>query len=329
MKVLINRQVVNAPWGGGNNFVRAFRDCLPALGHELVESLSQEPDVVLLVGVDADGMGVDAWSALKHRQRHSKCKVVLRLNDCDARKGTTGVDATLWSVAKNCDELVFVSCWLQQHLLERWLEIEFGSRFAMQFTRGSDRCEGFISSSHVIHNGVDKTLFHGPAGAEERNRLTVVTHHWSDNPLKGSDVYETLDSLSSVEFKYIGRHRCTFKNPHTRVVPPCHGEELVRELRTNSIYVTGTRWDPGPNHLVEALACGLPVWAHKDGGGAVEFAGEDHTFDDLQQLKEMFSMGSNHTDRGRRRHTPNTYKPMAWPECIERYVAVLEESHSK
>ena len=325
MKVLINRQVVNAPWGGGNNFVRAFRDCLPALGHELVESLSQEPDVVLLVGVDADGMGVDAWSALKHRQRHSKCKVVLRLNDCDARKGTTGVDEELWHAANQCDSIVFVSQWLRDHLLASWSSIPEERRYA--YARWTPH--GVMGRAHVIHNGVDKTLFHGPAGAEERNRLTVVTHHWSDNPLKGSDVYETLDSLFSVEFKYIGRHRCMFKSPRTRVVPPCHGEELARELRTNSVYVTGTRWDPGPNHLLEALACGLPVWAHKDGGGAVEFAGEDHTFDDLQQLKEMFSMGSGHTDRGRRRHTPNTYKPMAWPECIERYVAVLEETHSK
>lgn len=328
MKVLINREVVNAPWGGGNNFVRAFREIVPQHGHQIVETLEERPDVVLLMGPDADGMGIDAWHALRHRQRDKSCKVIFRLNDCDARKETTGVDACLWSVARNCDELVFVSRWLQDHLLERWLEIHFGGGFAMQFTRGSDRVEHFIQSASVVHNGVDTALFKSQH-IELRDREKIVAHHWSDNPLKGRDVYEALDSITfGVEFTYIGRHQCVFKNPHTRVVPPCHGQELASALGANSVYVTGTRFDPGPNHVLEALACGLPVWVHKNGGGAVEFAGDNHTFDDIEQLKSMFGVGSAHTDRGRRLHTPNTYKPMTWESCIARYVEVFERTHS-
>lgn len=321
MKVLVNRQVVNAPWGGGNNFVRALRQGLPAHGHEVVESLAHEPDVIVLAGVDADSMGVDAWTALEHRRKRPSCRIVMRLNDCDARKGTSLVDATLWSAAKNCDGLVFVSRWLQEHLLERWLEIEFGSQFAMQFTRGSDKVEHFIASAQVIHNGVDKGLFRPAEGAAERRWLEVVTHHWSDNPMKGRDVYEAVArSPGPSRFTYIGRHQCDFTS-RTRVVPPLFGEELARELAGHDVYVTGTRWDPGPNHVLEALACGLPVLAHKDGGGAVEFAGVDHTFSDLSDLHRALW-----DSRGR---TPNTYVPMSWEECTARYVAVIEEAYSR
>lgn len=321
MKVLINRAVVNAPWGGGNNFVRAFRDLMPVQGHQVVESLAQEPDIVLLVGVNADVMGIDAWHVFEHRRRHPGCRVIMRLNDCDARKGTSGVDQRMWGVARNCDGLVFVSRWLQEHLLERWLEIEFGSRFAMQFTRGSDKVEHFIASAHAIHNGVDKGLFRPVASPAERRWLDVVTHHWSDNPMKGRDVYEAVArSPGPSRFTYIGRHQCDFA-PRTRVVPPLFGEELARELAGHDVYVTGTRWDPGPNHCLEALACGLPVLAHKDGGGAVEFAGQDHTFSDLNDLHKALWDA-----RGR---TPNTYVPMSWEECIARYVAVIEEVCSR
>ena len=35
MKILINRKVVEGPWGGGNNFVKSFCEYLPELNHEV------------------------------------------------------------------------------------------------------------------------------------------------------------------------------------------------------------------------------------------------------------------------------------------------------
>jgi glycosyltransferase involved in cell wall biosynthesis len=321
VKVLVNRRVVNGPWGGGNAFVKALRQALPAHGHEVVESLAQEPDAVVVVGLDEDAMGIDMVDVVRHASSRPRCRVIIRLNECDARKGTQGIDLALLRASAYCHELVFVSQWLRDHLLGRWAS--FGQ--AVQ----PDVLGRMVTCARVVHNGVDRSVFKGPAGVEERNRIAVVAHHWSDNPLKGRDVYEALDRMPGVELTYIGRHRCDFRNPRTRVVPPCHGEELARALRAHSVYVTGTRFDPGPNHVLEALACGLPVWAHRDGGGAVEFAGADHTFDDLTQLDDMLTMVVRPgADRSRRMclRSPNTYVPVSWEECTAQYIAVIEEA---
>ena len=94
-----------------------------------------------------------------------------------------------------------------------------------------------------------------------------------------------MGGKDQIEFTYIGRHRGTFKN--TRCIEPCTGVELSRRLQGHDVYISGSRFDPGPNHILEALAVGLPTYVHKDGGGAVEFAGTDHTFSNLSELEEL------------------------------------------
>lgn len=313
MKVLINREMVQGPWGGGNNFVRAFREHVPKHGHQVVDRLEDAPNVVLLMGPGADGMGIDSEAVFRHRQRDPGCRVIARMNDCDARKGTTGVDRALWEIVQRADVAVFVSKWLQDHLTESWTRLPDPYAYAAWTTYG------VVMRSYVVHNGVDVQLFRTRT-VEERNRTKVVAHHWSDNPLKGRDVYEALDSIPfGVEFTYIGRHQCNFKNPYTRVVPPLFGDELANELANHDVYVSGSRFDPGPNHIAESIACGLPTYVHKDGGGCVEFAGADHVYNDIDHLRRIIAGGD--------------FKPNAaitfsdWDVCIGRYVEIIERVH--
>ena len=40
------------------------------------------------------------------------------------------------------------------------------------------------------------------------------------------------------------------------------------------------------NHILESLSCEIPTYVHKDGGGAVEFAGIENTYSDIYELVE-------------------------------------------
>jgi glycosyltransferase involved in cell wall biosynthesis len=302
MKVYINRFPINGPWGGGNMFVKAFHKHVPEMGHDLIppESMSIAPDAVLLAGLDNDGQGgVSAEQAIMYKMYQDRVKLVLRVNENDARKGTAHVDDYLLKLAPHMDGTVFVSHWLRDYFLER----------------------GWPDNNHaVIVNGVDREIFKSQPKLNN-GKLNIVAHHWSDNPLKGFDIYEQLDEFVGANsdkyaFTYIGRDRRTFK--HTNVVRPLFGKKLGEELGKHDVYVSASRFDPGPNHVLEALACDMPTYVHKDGGGCVEFAGYAHAYGTWEELRDILESGPPYhaNVQSNNLHT--------WPTCVREYIGFLE-----
>lgn len=272
MKLLINRQPVRGQaWGGGAWFVNAIYDNAHALGHQVltVDEVKQghKPDVILLIGLDADGMGLTAQSAVEYARtcltrNCIKIPIVIRVNECDARKGTFGVDNAWRLMSQYVDGTIFVSEWLKSYFYG-WS----------------------CSNTCVIRNGVDALIFY-PRQKTNDGKLHLVTHHWSNNPMKGFDIYNAIDDYvakhNDVTFTYIGRDRGTFQ--HSTIVAPLHGEALGTELGKHNVYVSASRFDPGPNHVLEAISCELPTFVHPDGGGAVEFAGSSYVFSSIDDL---------------------------------------------
>ena len=252
----MNRSPVDGPWGGGAHFFRAMVDhSRHTIMHERNATATHAhcADVVVIAGLDPDANGIGInWAYHPHNP-----KIVYRVNDCDARKGTTSVDRMIGGMATRSDGVVWVSNWLQKH---------------MGHSRG-----------RVIVNGVEPNVKKEHSGGP----LRIVVHHWSDNRAKGADIHEHIDALCTLfpgtyTQTFIGRHRCNFKS--TQTVGPLFGQALRDELVSHDVYVSASRWDPGPNHILEGLAAGLPVFVHADGGGAVEFAGRDAAYHDWEDL---------------------------------------------
>ncbi len=299
MKVYINRQIVRGPWGGGNAFFRAYHELGTAGNVEVMGGYTTQmvPDVALLVGLDREGDDVGVEQAISYKMyMNPACKLVLRVNENDARKGTDYMDNALVQVSQFLDGTVFVSKWLQDYFVAK----------------------GWACDNHaVIVNGVDRDVFK-PGPKFNDGKLHIVAHHWSDNRLKGADIYEEIDRLvgehpGKFAFTYIGRHKCDFK--HTRVVRPLHGVALGEELGKHDVYVSASRWDPGPNHIAESISCGLSTYVHKDGGGCVEFAGQDHVYDGWDELKRLLIGG---------RFTANSTSFSGWDDCVKQYNDFLE-----
>ena len=296
MKVLVNRKVIDGPWGGGNNFVAALCDGLKKSGHQVVHTLESDIDCFFVVDPRPDGdcPGIADFLQQKHQGNLLDKKVIQRINECDARKNTEHMDPMLLHCSGFIDKTIFVSEWMQNYFLQKgW------------------QCKDYT----FIHNGVDGDVF--TPGSRQKGRLkSVVAHHWSNNIMKGFDAYEFLDYMAKkdlIEFTYIGRHRNTFQN--TRCIEPCTGSSLAKRLQGHDVYISGSRFDPGPNHILEAISVGLPTYVHADGGGAVEFAGRDHTFSNLSELEELI-LGNNYTS--------NEYKPISWDQSIQMYIRAIE-----
>ena len=120
-------------------------------------------------------------------------------------------------------------------------------------------------------------------------KLKIVTHHWSNNKMKGFDIYEKLGDYclknSSVEFTYIGRYSEEFSKNGINVVEPKDVNFLKKELPKNHVYLTASMYEAGANHVLEGMAAGLPVVYRSSGGSINEYCSkygiEFENFDDL------------------------------------------------
>jgi hypothetical protein len=303
VKVYLNRQIVQGPYGGGNLFVKAyyeFAEKTHGVKLQIDQTMRINPEVILLAGLANEGpRAISADQAIMWKMYNPGCKIVLRVNENDARKGTHGMDAMLLKVSEHIDGTVFVSKWLQDYFVTRgWA----------------------CPNQTVIHNGVQRTVFK-PGVKFNDGKSHIVAHHWSDNVMKGHATYERIDKFvgenpDKFAFTYIGRHQCDFK--HTTVVRPLHGRALGEELGKHDIYISASVFEPGPNHVLEALACELPTYVHINGGGAAEFACVDHAFLGWEQLESILNSGV---------HIPNTAIALqSWPDCIKEYNDFLEQT---
>lgn len=301
MKIYVNRAPVRGAWGGGNQWVKAFHEFLPELKHGIVQPDDQmtAPDLIVLAGLDNDGVGISADHAVMYKEmmkdRHD-VRLVLRVNENDARKGTSNVDRYLISLSQYLDGTVFVSDWLHDYFI----------------TRGW-KCKNNV----VIKNGVQSSVFK-PGVKLDNGKVNIVSAHWSDNYMKGQDVTEWLDGFvgkhhNEFSFTFIGRTQANLKNG--TLIRPLFGAKLGEEMGKFDVCINGTRFDPGPNSVIEPISCGLPTYVHIDGGGAVEFAGNDHTFSDLGELEVLLLSKS---------FKANTTNFTSWKTTIKQFVTYLE-----
>jgi hypothetical protein len=308
MKVYINRMPITGPWGGGAIFINAFHKRAPAMCDFIIDETGRTPlDVILLAGLDNDGYGISIDQAFLYKlYARRDCQIVLRVNENDARKDTHHMDEMLVRVSEHLDGTVFVSRWLQQYFNDRgW------------------KCQ----NQAVIINGVAGDVFTSQPKLNN-GKLNIVAHHWSDNRMKGADIYEKIDQLvgehpDKFAFTYIGRHQCDFK--HTTVVRPLAGHALGQELGKHDVYVSASRFDPGPNHILEALSCGLPTYVHKDGGGCVEFAGNVGVYSDWDQLRLLLNVSNPKLlNKFTVKEPFNPFTLRGWTPCVQEYINFLE-----
>ena len=272
MKIFINRRPVEGPWGGGNLFVEALYEYLPLFGHQIVSSLQDNPGIVFIQNPVKDSLGVGIKEAIEYKNYNKSVKLVHRVNECDIRKNTFGLDNFLRECSKYTNQTIFVSNWMKDYHLEKgW----------------------FCKDNRVVYNGVNKEHFKLQPKIQN-GKINLVTHHWSNNPMKGFDIYEAIDrwvgNRDDFTFTYIGRENGTFSN--TNVISPLAGKALGEELGKYDLYISASRFDPGPNHIIEAISCGLPLFVHKDGGGSVEFSSmvdNSHLFANWDSLRNMLT----------------------------------------
>ena len=279
MKIAIGSKFVNSPWGGGNLFIKNMVNYLLENNHEVVFDLaSMNIDIIFIIDPRGESELVTFTpdDAKRYKKFNDKVKIVHRINECDERKGTEGLNQYYIKENEIADFTVFVSEWLKKIY---------------------EKSDMDVSNSKVIMSGSDTKIFNnlGFKHWDRNNKFKIVTHHWGNNWNKGFETYKFLDDLlddenlkTQVEFTYIGNLPDNLHFKNTNIVNPLNGEDLAQELKKNNAYLTGSINEPSGNHHIEASQCGLPV-LYIDSGGVKEFCrkhGIEFTNNNLQ--KQIF-----------------------------------------
>ncbi|MEO8206066.1 MAG: hypothetical protein ABI615_07780 [Chthoniobacterales bacterium] len=258
--VAISMRPTRSPWGGSSPFVWQLHHLLVHRGYDVIYHLRRKPDLIFVIDPRKDhpAKRITLQDLVPFRKEHPEVPIVHRINECDQRKGTDFMDELLRETNALCDYTVFIAEWLRDYFVEKWFD---------------------ASTPHsCIYNGADPKFYH-PIGyrlPKTGEPVRIVTHHWSDNPMKGFDVYEKIDhliadgTLKGFEQWVIGRWPENIRWKSSRLFRPMTGQPLAEHLRQCHFYVTASRWEPCGMHHVEGAQCGLPLLYHEDGGGIVE-----------------------------------------------------------
>jgi hypothetical protein len=300
VKIYINRQPKYGPWGGGIKTVNKLSERLLMEGHSVVYKLQDDIDIIFCIDPRPNNFGEWYQHFIDYRNKNPKTKIIQRVGDLG-----THSKPELTSLVKQTLEIsnymIFPSEWSKE-----WI--------------------GFSGdNSKIVHNAPMPIFY------ENRNqncdisaRPRIVTHHWSMNPKKGFHFYEFLqkhiDNTSEFDFSYIGRlpENVSIRN-HTE---PLGADVLSEHLPKNDIYVTASIEEAGANHVLEALAAGLPVVYHKAGGSIDDYCknyGESfENFDQmLESIRRVISSYDNYKNRVLQYHRTND-------DVISEYVKIIK-----
>ena len=286
MKISFGSKAIEGPFGGGNEFLKNLKNFFEEKGHEVLTSLSDKDiDIILLTNPLVESQtstfnnsDIDYYLKFKN----PNAIVLQRINECDERKGTSYINSELNIRNKGVDLNIFVSEWLRS--VYKYYPI-------------------YNKKYYVIKGGPNEKVFniHDKKFWNGTEKIKLVTHHWSSNPMKGFEVYKEIDSLldknsvfDNLEFTFVGNLPKNLILKNTKVISPLAGNELAEELKKHHVYVTASINEPSGNHHMEGALCGLPIM-YVESGALPEYcsdygvAFEKETFlNSLKSLKDDY-----------------------------------------
>jgi hypothetical protein len=249
LKIYINRKPVSGPWGGGNKFVRILSEYLHSLKYDVTYELTPDVDIIFCFDPRPNSGGLWYQDFINHKLRHNS-KIIQRVGDIGTHSKP---DLT--------------------HLVKASTEI---SDFVIFPSRWAKDTIGYEKKNYqIIENGPLPIFYsHKKTNHTIGDKLKVVTHHWSTNAKKGYDYYEQLgkqikaNKLQNVEFTFIGRYNHKYSSAGINLIESMDEKQLSIELPKHDVYLTASLEEAGANHVLEAMACGLPI-VYRSGGGSI------------------------------------------------------------
>ena len=298
--------------GGGNFFVLNFENFFKSNNFKITYELEDNIDLILVIDPRKNKNFNKDYSfedILNYKKKNRNVKIIYRVNENDIkREKSIHIEELLVDTMKKVDHVVFVSEWLKNYYIEKY--------------KLNIKCNSII-------NGCDNNIFYPKKNKQKfmNNKIKLITHHHSNNYLKGFHIYNQIDKLlknnKNIEFTFVGNYHPDYKPKNINLLPSCHGSSLADLIRNHDIYLTATQYEPGAMHYVEGLSCGLPVLYCKNGGGAHEVckkSGEE--YNDLNSMINKMELIKKNYD-----NYVNliNYDYLGHKRCCEEYLKLISK----
>ena len=306
MKIYVNRQPVTGPWGGGNKTLTELCKQITDAGHEVVYNLAYD-DIDLIFCFDPRPNNKGEWyqSMLNHKSRHGT-PIIQRVGDCGTH-GKPELTKLVRDTVVYSDFIIFPSEWARQII-------------------------GYSGTNYEIIPNAPLPIFHEfKKTTNDNKKVKLVTHHWSPNPKKGYALYKQLDDYIErndwLSFTYIGQWPIEPLKNSKYYKPTGDNTFISEKLSECDIYLTASEEEAGANHVLEGMACGLPVIYHNNGGSIPEYCGEYGIgFDNFDQMIDNIKkMSSNYI---KHKETVLNYEDQV-PKAVARYMEIINEIQSQ
>ena len=182
-KISIGSNIIKGPWGGGNQFAVNLIDFLEKNNWEILDNLREKNiDFVLLTEprITSQTSKFNQRDIAKYIFHNPYTIVFHRINECDERKGTKGVNKYLMRANQVADQTIFISRFLME-LFEK-----------QGYMKNKDYCFVRNGADSKIFNRIDKKRW------DKKEPVRIVTHHWGYSHNKGFDIYFYLDKLKKI-----------------------------------------------------------------------------------------------------------------------------------
>jgi glycosyltransferase involved in cell wall biosynthesis len=288
--------------GGGFYFLKNFEDYLAAHAWEITRNVKDRYDILF-----TNHWMTPKVEILKGIRRNPFLIVVQRVDGAAQDYGRDiEADFRQHEINKLADLTIFQSEYTKYATREKFAVIE--------------------GNGPVIWNPVDINTF-TPKGAlikpRKNRRVAVIT--WSTNPKKGvSNVYETAKLNPDIDFYLCGNFPEMPEYSNLIKMGVLNRLDLAKTLRSSQVLLTFSENEACPNHVLEALACGVPV-LYKDSGAMKEVVGESglaiSASDFRTRFEEILIDHSGYSNGARKRaltyFDPNLVLPLYLKEMLE------------
>lgn len=252
MKIYLNREPFYGPWGGGMKTINLLSEKLKSKGHDVVYDLNHKDISVLFVQDPRPNSKGEDYISIKNYSLEKRVKIVHRVGDVGLHSKPELTNLLRMTIPHS-DHVTYISDFAKEYL-----NIDHPS-FDVTYIAPVSQFYNKRKTSSTLSNPIK-----------------IVTHHWSNNPLKGFDFYSFLDeNISSInqniEFTYIGQVPYGFNFKNSNLIEPQKVDFLSKNIPSFDIYLSASINETGGNHVVEALGSGLPVLYHEQGGGISDY----------------------------------------------------------
>jgi hypothetical protein len=329
--ITFNMKPINGPWGGGNNWLVQFIEYVKLKGFKVNFQLSKKTKCIFIVNYKSINVKKNFFFKYKNnitfnlleledfKKKFPDVPVIVRVNDTDLPRKTSFIDKNFLRINKISNHNIYISKWLRNYFLKK---INIKNK-----------------NNTVTYVKADKKIFFikKKFWSYKSKTIKIVTHHWSNNEYhKGYDRYFYLDNLlfkkkiKNIEFLIIGNIPKDIHFKFAKIFPPLFKMNLAKKIRSADIYVTGSRYEAGGNHVAEGLSCGLPVIYYKDSGGIKELVQncgvETNNRNILRSINKIKNNYSSFILKIKKKYNSNANTNHQYLKIIENYIKISSDN---